>query len=65
MAEGNLDVDFEFISGQLPMHDEKYVQKFPMKKVPSFEAVDGWKLHECTAIAVYCKSNRSSLTIQT
>lgn len=36
-------------------HDEKLVEEFPLGRVPGFIGADGYKLHECTAIAIYCK----------
>lgn len=36
--------------------DDKLVEKFPLGKVPGFVGADGYTLHECNAIAIYCKS---------
>lgn len=36
--------------------DAKLVEKFPLGKIPGFVGVDGFTLHECNAIAIYCKS---------
>lgn len=35
--------------------DDKLVEKFPMGKIPGFVGSDGYTLHECNAIAIYCK----------
>ncbi len=33
----------------------EFRKKFPMGKIPAFEGNDGYLLHECNAIAIYCK----------
>ena len=34
---------------------EEVLKEFPLGKIPGFVGADGLKLHECNAIAVYCK----------
>lgn len=40
-------------------HDEKLKEQFPLGKIPAFVGADGYKLHECNAIAIYCKPPRA------
>lgn len=35
--------------------DDKLLEKFPLGKLPGFVGADGFMLHECNAIAIYCK----------
>lgn len=35
--------------------DAKVLEKFPMGKIPGFVGADGFTLHECNAIAIYCE----------
>lgn len=52
VAKANaLDVTIETVKPG----DEKLVEKFPMGKIPGFVGSDGYTLHECNAIAIYCK----------
>ena len=53
--ENNLDIEFVTTNPADGLSAE-YVKLNPLKKVPTFEAPNGWILSEVIAIAIYCKS---------
>lgn len=59
----NLDIDFIDTNPDYPLSTE-YLKLNPLKKIPTFQAPDGWVLTEVIAIALYCESIlHSKLTI--
>lgn len=52
--ENNLDIEFVETNPANELSAE-YVKLNPLKKVPTFEAPNGWVLSEVIAIAIYCK----------
>lgn len=52
--ENNLDIEFVETNPAEGLSAE-YTKLNPLKKVPTFEAPNGWILSEVIAIAIYCK----------
>lgn len=51
----NLDIDFIDTNPDYPLSAE-YLALNPLKKIPTFQAPDGWVLTEVIAIALYRES---------
>jgi len=54
--ENNLDIEFVETNPGEGLSAE-YQKLNPLKRVPTFEAPNGWVLTEVIAIAIYCKSH--------
>lgn len=53
--ENKLDIDFVETNPDYELSG-KYLALNPLKRIPTFEAPDGWVLSEVIAIAIYCTS---------
>jgi len=53
--ENNLDIEYVKTNPSEGLSAE-YLKLNPLKRVPTFEAPNGWVLTEVIAIAIYCKS---------
>ena len=53
--ENNLDIEYIQTNPSEGLSAE-YVKLNPLKRVPTFEAPNGWVLTEVIAIAIYCES---------
>lgn len=56
--QNSLDIEFIDTNPDYPLSPE-YLKLNPFKRVPTFQAPDGWVLTEVIAIALYCESRPS------
>lgn len=52
--ENNLDIEFVDTNPDFELTSQ-YLKLNPLKRIPTFEASDGWVLTEVIAIAIHCK----------
>jgi glutathione S-transferase len=57
--ENKLDINFVETNPDYELSG-KYLELNPLKRIPTFEAADGWVLSEVIAIAIYCKYPRDN-----